>query len=218
MVQAKKSALPRGLFITFEGIDGSGKTLQAEILSNNLRERGHAATLVRDPGSTAISEQIRGILLDRRHLNMHSVTELFLYAAARSQLVSEIIRPALDRGEIALSDRFTDSTLAYQGYGRSIPLTLIQETNRRACGDIFPHRTFILDIPWEESLHRRLKLPKESDRMEAEKVKFYRRVRDAYRTLSRQEPDRIRFLDGTKPVKTLEQEILQDVLLLIDRL
>jgi len=143
---------------------------------------------------------------------MTPLTELFLYEAARSQLVSDIIRPALDRGEVVISDRFTDSTVAYQGSGRSIPPELIQNANRWACGETFPHRTYILDIPWEESIRRRSTSSEETDRLENEREHFFQKVREGYQTIANQEPRRVRLLDGTKPISFLEQEIIQDTL------
>lgn len=216
-MENKKVNPQNGLFISFEGIDGSGKTLQAETLIKKLRDIGYLVTLVRDPGGTSVSEQIREILLDRNHYTMTPVTELLLYEAARSQLVAEIILPTLEKGQIVLSDRFTDSTVAYQGYGRSLSLSLVEDANRWACRETFPHRTYILDIPWEESLRRRSTFFGKADRMENEQTAFYKRVREGYQKIAKEEPNRVRILDGTKTVKFLEQEIFQDVLSMIDR-
>lgn len=217
MIEMKKVPDQGGLFITFEGIDGSGKTVQAAALLKNLRQRGYVVTLVRDPGGPSVSEEIRDILLDRRHHLMTPLTELFLYEAARSQLVSDIIRPALNQGEIVISDRFTDSSVAYQGYGRSIPPELIQNANRWACGETIPHRTYILDIPWEESVRRRSTSSEKTDRLENEREHFYQKVREGYQTIANQEPHRVQLLDGTKSIGLLEQEILQDTLNILDR-
>ncbi len=169
-------------------------------------------TLVRDPGSSSISEQIRNILLDHRHQHMAPVTELFLYESARTQLVFELIRPALDAGKIVISDRFIDSTIAYQGFGRSIPLTLIQNANQWACQETIPHRTYILDIPLAVSLQRRSQSPLEDDRIEKENELFFQNVREGYISIANQNPDRVCLLDGTKSITVLEQDILNDVL------
>jgi dTMP kinase len=215
-VEEKKSQPSVGIFITFEGIDGSGKSTQADALYYNLHLQGYALTLTRDPGGALLSEQIRKLLLDRQYHSMNPVTELLLYEAARSQLIVEIIRPALDRGEIVLCDRFTDSTLAYQGYGRSIPIALVKDANRWVCGDTIPLRTYILDIPWEEFLRRRSITLTETDRMEKEQQSFYQRVREGYKTIAREKSHRVLLLDGTKPIEHLEQEILQDTLTIIE--
>ena len=208
MTQAKQSVLPRGLFITFEGIDGSGKTLQAEILSNNLSERGHAVTLVRVAGRTAISEQIRGVLLDRRHLNMHPVTELFLYAAARSQLVTEIIHPALDRGEIVVSDRFTDSTVAYQGYGRGMDLDFLDSLNRFVTEGVQPDLVVLLDIDPDAGLTRKAG---RKDRFEREDIAFHRKVREGYLAMAAADPERWLVVDASMPRKDIRDIIWKRV-------
>ncbi len=212
----KKTTFRTGLFITFEGIDASGKSLQVKALNNRLHQMGYPVTLVRDPGGPPISEKIRAILLDQNHHSMIPLTELFLYEAARSQLISEIINPALKRGKIVLSDRFTDSTIAYQGYGRSLSNRLIQHANQWACGNTVPDRTYILDIPWKESMRRRNHLSKKADRMEREQVAFYQKVQKGYHEIAQKEPQRALLLDGTKNVKCLEQEIINDVLILIE--
>ena len=216
IINDKKPTVQGGLFITFEGIDGSGKSVQAEALSKNLQQRGHSVILVRDPGGSAVSEHIRNILLDPRHQTMAPITELLLYEAARSQLVTELIRPSLDRGDIVVSDRFTDSTVAYQGYGRSLPIALIHDANQWACSNTFPHRTYILDIPWEDSLRRRLNASIDNDRMEKEQEHFYLRVRKGYQAIADKESHRVLMLDGTKTIESLEQEMLQDALNIIE--
>ena len=211
-----KNPISHAPLITLEGIDGSGKSLQAEKLAQNLRLRGHEVVLVRDPGSSSVAERIRDILLDRNHHTMSSFTELFLYEAARSQLVSEVILPALQRNDIVVSDRFTDSTVAYQGYGRSLPLSFIDDANRRACGGVVPLRTYFLDIPWEESLHRRKRASATDDRMEREQEHFYGRVRKGYQAIAKKEKTRVRVIDGTQSVDRIEKDILEDVLTLVE--
>lgn len=198
-------------FLTFEGIDASGKSLQAERLASSLRDEGYDVLHVREPGGTPIAERIRDILLDREHSGMSAVTELFLYEAARAQLVSDTIRPALAEGRIVISDRFSDSTVAYQGYGRSLPLDVIHEVNRLACSGISPLRTYILDIPWKESTSRRKNdTNKKDDRMESEKELFFEKVRKAYHAVAEEEPARILLLDGMRDVEALGEEIFRD--------
>ncbi|MBN2029118.1 dTMP kinase [bacterium] len=214
----QKKPFHTGLFITFEGIDASGKSLQIKALYKKLCGLGYSVTLVRDPGGPLVSEKIRAILLDQKLHSMIPLTELFLYEAARSQLVSETINPSLKRGEIVLSDRFIDSTVAYQGYGRSLSNRIIQHANQWACGKTFPDRTYILDIPWKESMLRRNHLSKKADRMEKEQVDFYHKVQKGYYEIAQKDPQRVLLLDGTKNVKHLEQEIINDVLILIENM
>jgi dTMP kinase len=202
----------KGFFISFEGIDGSGKSVQAERLYGNLKNHGYPVVLIREPGGTEISEKIRSILLDCRHGRMAPLAELFLYEAARAQLVDEKIGPELERKHVVLTDRFADSTLAYQAYGRRLPLNLVIEANRHACGEVLPDRTFFLDIPLEES-RRRMRQSGKKDRMEKEDESFFKRVRKGYLEISREETDRIVVLDGMKPMEVLEREILQDAVI-----
>lgn len=202
----------KGFFITFEGIDASGKSLQAERLTESLQERGYTTSLFRDPGSTPVSESIRLVLLDQNQAAMHPMTELFLYEAARAQLVKEMIRPALDRGIIVICDRFTDSTVAYQGYGRSLSMDIIADANRWACGETVPNRTYILDITLEESLRRRAFLEKPSDRMEKEQEHFFHSIRKGYRAIAEADPKRVLTLEGNMPMDDLSAIILKDAL------
>ena len=148
---------------------------------------------------------------------MSPMTELLLYEAARAQLVTEVIRPALERQKIVICDRFTDSTLAYQGYGRSLSIPQIHEANHWACGDTIPNRTYILDISWEESIKRLSKTSGESDRLEKEQESFYQKVRKGYHRIAADEPQRIRLLDGSKNMDFLKQEILKDAINIIER-
>ncbi|HHS13887.1 MAG TPA: dTMP kinase [bacterium] len=207
-----------GFFITFEGIDGSGKSVQAQRLSDRLSQSGFEVSLIRDPGGPPISESIRSLLLDRTLHAMTPLTELFLYEAARSQLVFETILPRLRSGLIVICDRFFDSTSAYQGYGRSLPLDKILMINEMACRSLRPHRTYILDISTDESRRRRRSAGLIDDRMENQEDRFYRKVRDGYLNLGKQNPNRIMVLDGTKSISFLEQEILKDTLRCMDRL
>ena len=146
---------------------------------------------------------------------MTPITELLLYEAARSQLISEIIRPSLQRGHVVICDRFIDSTLVYQGYGRGMPMDVIQSLNALACQDVMPKRTYILDITWEESIRRRAASGLGEDRMEKNVQTFYHRVREGYLQLAKTETHRIRLIDGHQPVGEIEEEIITDVLLLL---
>jgi dTMP kinase len=210
-----KKLVSQGLFVSFEGIDGCGKSVQAAALLHALTNLDYAVTLVRDPGGPVISEAIRGILLNKEHQEMDSYTELFLYEAARAQLVSEWIRPRLVNGEIVISDRFTDSTIVYQGYGRRLPLDIIKRANAIACGETVPDRTYLLDIPWDESLRRRVSNSHKADRMEKEIESFYQNIRKGYQAIATAEPHRIHLLDGTKTIQLLEQDILNDVKIIL---
>ena len=204
----------KGLFISFEGIDGSGKSVQAKRLFERLKKTGYAVLLIREPGGTVISESIRTILLDRQLQDMAIVTELLLYEAARAQLVYERIVPELNKGTIVLTDRYTDSTVAYQAFGRQLPSGVVNESNILACAGVFPDRTYVLDIPVDES-KKRMSGCNKNDRMEKEKVSFFERVREGYLAIASKEPDRVYVLDGLKSMDALEQEILDDVLLYI---
>lgn len=207
-----------GFFITFEGIDGSGKSVQSQSLADRLSRSGFEVSLIRDPGGPPISERIRSILLDRSFQAMTPLTELFLYEAARSQLVSETLLPRLRAGLIVICDRFFDSTTAYQGYGRSLSLDKILMINDMAARSLYPNRTYILDISPEESRRRRISAGITDDRMENQEDSFYRKVREGYLNLGRREPNRILILDGTRKIAFLEQEILKDTLRCMDRM
>ena len=179
----------KGFFITFEGPEKSGKSTQARLLETYLKKEGFKTVFVREPGSTVISEKIRRILLDKRHDGMAQMTEMFLYSAARAQLVEEVVRPALKRGCIVLCDRFQDSTIAYQGYGCGLPVHVITQTGRLATGGLKPDLTLLLDF-WQSQEHLRNEaLP---DRIEMRPDAFHARVKKGYFALARQEPGRIK--------------------------
>lgn len=208
---SKNPNLKSGLFVTFEGIDGSGKTLQGQRLAANLESREIPSVLLRDPGSTPVSEAIRSILLDVGHQSMHEVTELLLYEAARAQLVEESIVPALSAGNVVICDRFIDSTTAYQGYGREIPLDLIERANELGSRGLIPDRTFLLDIDWETSRKRLLVDGREPDRLEGEAHHFFERIRSGYQQIAVSSRERVRLLDGTDDPDQLEQIVFQEV-------
>lgn len=191
-----------GLFITFEGGEGSGKTTQLKTLLAYLRAAGRDAIETRDPGGTPIGKQIRELLLDRENTRMAPVAELFLYEASRAQLVSEVIRPALARGRIVLCDRFTDSTMAYQGHGRGLDLDLITRLNGIAMEGLRPDLTFLLDldpaIGLARAMQRMAQRNERHDRIEDETFGFHQRVRAGYHTIAAADGKRVIVLDASR--------------------
>lgn len=195
------------MFITFEGIDYSGKTTQAKLLVDRLNQTGKEVVFLREPGGTKISEKIREILLDKRHLEMNQKAELFLFSAARTQLVSEVILPALQRKAIVVCDRFHDSTTAYQGYGRGLKLPEVDTINMIATGGTLPDLTVLVDIDVEEIGRRQAAAGLAADRMESGGKEFYQKVREGYLTLSRREARRFVCIDGSRSVQEIQKEI-----------
>lgn len=203
-----------GLFVTFEGVEGCGKTTQAELLRQSLEQEGHRVVFTREPGGTDVGERIRDVLLDTRLSGMEPITELFLYLASRAQHVKELIRPALTGGAIVISDRFADASLAYQGAGRDIGELKVKRLNEMATFNLVPDYTLLLDVPAEVGLERTLKRvggEARQDRIEKEKLDFHARVRIGYLLLAEKEPDRIAVLDGTRNKDELAREILSRV-------
>lgn len=198
-------AMQRGLLITFEGIDGCGKTTQVRLLIENLKRHELEYCLFREPGGTDIGEKIRTILLDKDHIKMLPPTEILLYSASRYQLTAESIRPALQQNKVVLCDRFFDSTTAYQGYGRSIDLDFVEQLNRFATEELIPDLTFILDI--SEAERRRRIHTKDLDRLERENQDFQERVREGFLILAKRNPARIIVLDGNQSAEALSKEI-----------
>ena len=186
----------RGLFITFEGTDGVGKTTQIQRLAVDLRGANYDVCLTREPGGTPISEQIRDMLLNPDHSEMAATTELLLYTASRAQHVSEVIKPALESGKIVISSRFADAMVVYQGYGRGLDLERINHLNQIATDGVTPDVTFVLDLPVEIGLQRVQKSRGGLDRLERENIEFHRRLREGYQTLAKQEPQRIKIIDA----------------------
>ncbi len=201
-----------GFFITFEGIEGCGKTTQIGRLTAYLEKTHRQYLLTREPGGTPIGDRIRQILLSSENDQMEPVTEFFLYMAARVQHVRQTVLPALAEGKMVLCDRYADATFAYQGYGRGLDLNWIEEIHRRVLGSVAPRLTFLLDLPVEEGLRRAWKRmegqPIKEDRFEKEAMAFHQRVREGYLLLARKEPQRIIILDGMKDEQSLHQEIL----------
>ncbi len=201
-----------GFFITFEGIEGCGKTTQIRLLTSFLKTARREFLLTREPGGTEIGDQIRKILLDGKNIGLDPMAELFLYAAARVQHLRQAIFPALREGRLVLCDRFADATLAYQGYGRGLDPSWIDEIHRRAMDDIRPDLTFLLDLPADIGLRRARKRIEgqtiKEDRFERENLEFHRRVREGYLQLARREPHRFVILDGMKDEESLHREIV----------
>ena len=199
------------MFITFEGIEGSGKTTQIHLLVDWLRKRSSQVLVTREPGGTDIGEQIRTILLNPANTAMTPEAEILLFSAARAQIVREVIRPHLDQGWIVICDRFADSTLAYQGYGHGLPLEDLRHITAFATGGLWPDLTIYLDLDVETGLQRKAATPEEWNRMEAKEVAFHQRVREGYRALAAAEPHRWLVLDASQPVQTIQDHIRERV-------
>jgi len=205
-----------GYFITFEGPDGSGKSTQIQGLAEFLQARGLEVLLTREPGGTAISEEIRVLLHDLRHADMSPRAEILLYSAARAQLVQQIIRPHLDHGGLVLSDRYADSTLAYQGYGHGLDLDTLHLITTFATDGLRPDLTLLFDIDADTGLSRRQQGGVEWNRLDAYDLGFHRRVRAGYLELARAEPDRWVCLDATQDRDALQSEVRRVVLERLD--
>lgn len=202
------------MFITFEGIDFCGKSTQVELLKKYLENHNKKVLLIREPGGTEISEKVRNILLDKNHSKMYMETEIFLFSAARSQLVREKIKPYLNEGFYVISDRFHDSTTAYQGYGRGLPPELVKKVNELAIGDTIPDLTFFIDIPVTEAEKRKLNnLDKELDRIEISNNDFYEKVRKGYQDISKYEK-RFRLIDGMLSIEEIHKKIVNEISIL----
>ena len=203
--------MPRGLFITFEGTEGCGKSTQVERLAARLKTLGRTVVVTREPGGTPIGEQIRHLLKFAPEGDaMTRETELLLFEASRAQLVREVIRPQLTAGAIVISDRFFDSTTAYQGAARKLPDEVVAQLNQFAVGDAIPTITFVIDVDVSTArsrLLRRVRPVNAPDRMEAEPALFYERVAQAYRELARREPQRVVIINGAQSPDEVETEI-----------
>ncbi len=201
-----------GLFISFEGPEGSGKTTHIHWLSARLQAQGWPVLTTREPGGTRIGDAVRAILLDPAHTEMSPRAETLLFNAARAQLVDQEIRPALEQGRIVLCDRYADSTLAYQGYGHGQPLEELQRLIHYATGGLAPHHTIYLDLPPEVGLgRRRNRQGLEWNRLDAQVLAFHRRVRQGYLALAAQEPERWLVVDATRPLEAVQEEIWRHV-------
>ena len=200
--------MPSGRFITLEGIDGCGKTTQFHMLVHWLRDQGRGVVETVEPGGTGIGQQIRKILLNPANFDLKPRTELLLYFASRAQNVDQIIRPALDAGRVVLCDRFTDSTLVYQGRGRGLDTSIVLELDRIACRGLKPDTTLLIDIDLDTSIARAKRRNERSERtsttsesrIDNETTAFHERVREGYLALAAAEPERFRVIDGRAPI------------------
>jgi dTMP kinase len=205
----------RGLFITFEGMDGSGKTTQMHRLAARLRGMGRTVLETVEPGGPPIAQKIRRILLDSANQELGPTTEILLYFASRAQNVDEWILPAIQRGEIVLCDRFTDSSLAYQGYGRGLGADNVITLDAIACRGLKPDLTILVDVQAEASLARararNLAEPHCETRMDDQSIEFHRRVYDAYHALAASEPGRVKLVDGNTDIDSIERAVWEIV-------
>jgi dTMP kinase len=199
----------RGRFISLEGIEGAGKTTLAQSLESALTARGVQVVLTREPGGTPLAERLRGVVLERGSENINPQAETLIMFAARAIHVDNLIRPALNRGQWVVCDRFTDATRAYQGAGRGLHAGLIETLADVVHGDLWPDRTLILDLPVEQGLSRARQRQGAGDRFEDEDVKFFSRVRACYRELAVKEPQRVRLIDATQPTEQVTKQALQ---------
>jgi dTMP kinase len=204
----------RGILITFEGVEGSGKSTQAELLRRDLQSRGLPCLLSREPGGTPIGEKIRDILLDNQHQEMHAKTELLLYLASWNQHVQEKLLPAIKQGMVVISDRFAESSLAYQGKGRDLSFRVVSRLNKFATAGLRADLIIVVDVPPEEGRARMRGAT--LDRLEAEQAQFHELVREGYLHLARRAPKRIRVFDGRKPPAVLHEEIKKVVLSVLE--
>ena len=202
-----------GCFITFEGVEGSGKTTQIRLAGEFLRFKGVPVVMTQEPGGTPLGERIREILLNHGDFPISGEAEVFLFAAARAQHTQTLIRPALDNGQVVLCDRFSDATIAYQAYGRGLPLESVREVCRMASRGLSPRLTLLFDLSVEEGLERAFRRiagrreGEREDRFEREQLDFHRRIREGYLSIARQEPDRVKVLDASKDIETTRGEV-----------
>ena len=197
-----------GIFITFEGTDASGKTTQIGLLSEYLEKKGVPHIVTREPGGTAIGEKVRTIILDKENSEMFPATEALLYAASRAQLTGQVVRPALREGKVVISDRFLDSSIAYQGYGRNLG-DMIRRINEPAVEGLKPDLTILLKT--DPATMRKRRDASLEDRMDSQKLEFHREVLRGYLTLSQEEPERFFVIDGERPVDEIAKAIRERV-------
>ncbi len=199
--------MKKGAFITFEGIDGCGKSTQLGLAAKRLSDESFPLLVTREPGGTAIAEKIREILISPQNREMVNECELFMYLAARAQHVREKIIPALEQGFVVLCDRFQEATFAYQGFGRSISLDFLEKINSFATGGLLPDLTFVFDISVDLSSARMQKMNKTKDRLELNGRAFYQKISEGYRYLAKTEPQRILLLDGSEPPERISEQV-----------
>jgi len=201
----------KGIFITLEGIDGSGKDTQAKMLAKYLEEKGYSVFITREPGGTSIGEKIREILLNPEIENVDPRAEVLLFAASRAQIVSNIIKPALEEGKIIISNRYVDSSYAYQGIAREMSLDWVIEVNKWATQGLLPDITFFLDLPEEVGLKRVDKSRNIRDKIEKNGEIFQRKVREGYYKLAKIFPERYRIIDARKKENLIQEDIRKEV-------
>ncbi len=202
----------KGLFVSFEGIEGCGKTTQAMLLAKWLKSRGHQVIVTREPGGTPLAEKIRKVLLDSRNHQMSPLTELLLLQASRAQHLAQVIIPALKAGQIVVCDRFADSSTAYQGYGRGMDLEMVKQLNQIAVDGCWPSLTLVFDLPVEQGFARASKRKRALDRMEKQEKAFHQKVRRGFLAIAKAEPDRVKVLDGSFPPDVIQAAVRQLVL------
>ena len=196
----------RGILISIEGPDGAGKSTQIALLKEYLEQKGYESVLTREPGGTKISEKIRNLILDRENMEMGREAEMMLYAAARAQLVHEVIKPALEMGKAVICDRYIDSSAVYQGIAREIGIETVYQINECAIQGIWPDLTIHLDRDAEEGIKRK-KNQAQLDRMELETMEFHKNVVQGYRTLAKRDPKRIKTIDATLSIEEIHDQI-----------
>jgi dTMP kinase len=194
-------------FIAFEGIEGSGKSTQAALADRWLSEQGIDHIFLREPGSTPLSEKIRELLLQRQEIALSAPAEALLYLSARAQLVEEVVSPALLAGRLVLADRYSHSTLAYQGYGLGLPVTELTRICEFATGGLWPDRVILIDIPPQVGLTRKKENDKAPDRIEARGLAFFERVREGYLTMAKKEPEVFVVIDGEQVVEAIWKQV-----------
>ena len=200
----------RGIFISMEGPDGSGKSTQLELLKKYLSDKGYEIIITREPGGTRISEAVREIILNKEYTEMSYMTETLLYASARAQLVSEVIKPAIEDGKAVISDRFVDSSAVYQGMARGLGVENVYKMNEFAIQGVMPDLTIHLDLPAKVGISRK-KDQKELDRMELEALDFHEKVAEGYRKLASLSPERIYTIDATQSIETIHGQIVDKI-------
>jgi dTMP kinase len=198
------------MFITLEGPDGSGKSMQIPALAEFIRSQGYEVLTTREPGGTNIGDQIRQVIMKLGNTSMHPRTEILLFCAARAQIVEEVLRPALQRGVVVISDRYADSTLAYQGYGHGVDLEELTRLLKFTTGGLRPDLTLLLDVDAETGLRRRQSSGGEWNRLDAYALSFHKRVREGYHQLAAAEPERWRTIDASQAPEMV-QSCIQDV-------
>jgi dTMP kinase len=202
-----------GWFITFEGVEGSGKTTQIRLAGQFLREKGFSVVMTQEPGGTPLGERIREILLNRGGFDISGDAEVFLFAAARAQHTDAVILPALEKGQVILCDRFSDATIAYQAFGRGLPLEAVREVCRLASRGLSPHMTLLFDLPVEKGLERAFRRiagrdeDRREDRFEQEHLDFHHRIREGYLAIAREEPHRVKIIDASRDIEPTRREV-----------